>query len=73
MAHHSLKLLGMLLIYLLQAGFMCLPLLPLCILYTVVDVISQRTEIALQQQVVSCWISSARFVPKYTKYAPSSC
>lgn len=54
LAHCRLKLLGMLLIYLPKAGFMCLPLLPLCILHAVFDFISQRTRIALQQQVVSC-------------------
>lgn len=57
MAHRRLKLLGMLLIYLLQAGFMRLPLLPLCILHAVADFISQHAQIALQQQVVSCWFS----------------
>ena len=49
MAHRSLQVLSVLLVNLPKAGFMCLSLLPQCILHSVVDIIPHSMQIALQQ------------------------
>lgn len=49
LTHRNLQVLSVLLVYLPQTGFMGLPLLPQCILYSIVHVIPHSMQIALKQ------------------------